>query len=147
HIVSGCMVIRRDGSESAVEHSAAPTHDRVGMVTGTAIVVRDISAEHAMSLRMAHLASHDPLTDLPNRLLLTDRLDRALALARRHNRRLAVLFLDIDRFKHVNDSLGHILGDELLRAVARIVTMSVRSSDTVSRYGGDEFVAVLSELE
>src|SRR6185503_6274029 len=143
HIVSGCMVIRRDGSESAVEHSAAPTHDRVGMVTGTAIVVRDISAEHAMSLRMAHLASHDPLTDLPNRLLLSDRLARALALAQRHGRRLAVLFLDIDHFKYINDSLGHLLGDELLCAVAREVTLCVRSSDTVSRRGGDEFVIVL----
>ena len=112
-----------------------------------AIVFRDISEARATSLRMSHLASHDPLTDLPNRLLLSDRLARALALAHRHQRRLAVLFLDIDRFKYINDSLGHLLGDELLRAVGREVTMCVRSSDTVSRHGGDEFVVVLSELE
>ena len=83
-VVSGGILIRRDGSESAVEHSVTPTHDRVGLVTGMAIVVRDLSAEYALALRMAHLASHDPLTDLPNRLLLADRLGRALALAHRH---------------------------------------------------------------
>jgi diguanylate cyclase (GGDEF)-like protein/PAS domain S-box-containing protein len=141
------ILIRRDGSESAIEHSAAPIHDRLGRATGAAIVFRDVSAARATSLRMSHLASHDPLTDLPNRLLLGDRLARALALAHRHQRRLAVLFLDIDRFKHINDSLGHLLGDELLRVVAREVTMCVRSSDTVSRLGGDEFVVVLAELE
>ena len=145
---SNCTLIRRNGSESVIERSAAaPTHDRLGLVTGMAIVFRDISEVRATSMRMSHLASHDPLTDLPNRLLLSDRLARALALAHRHQRRLAVLFLDIDRFKHINDSLGHLLGDELLRVVGREVTMCVRSSDTVSRHGGDEFVVVLSELE
>ena len=147
NLVTDLILIRRDGSESAIEHSAAPIRDRRGQVTGTAIVFRDVSPAREMSLRMSHLASHDPLTDLPNRLLLGDRLARALALAHRHQRRLAVLFLDIDRFKYINDSLGHLLGDELLRAVGREVTMCVRSSDTVSRHGGDEFVVVLSELE
>src|ERR1700726_983683 len=96
---------------------------------------------------MSHLASHDPLTDLPNRLLLADRLARALALAHRHQGRLGAPLLGIDLFKYINDSLGHILGDELLRAVGREVILCVRSSDTVSRHGGDEFVVVLSELE
>jgi diguanylate cyclase (GGDEF)-like protein/PAS domain S-box-containing protein len=146
-LVSSCILIGRDGSESAIEHSAALVHDHLGLLTGERIVLRDVSAARAMALQMAHLASHDPLTDLPNRLLLGDRLARALALAHRHQRRLAVLFLDIDRFKHINDSLGHLLGDELLRAVGREVTMCVRSSDTVSRHGGDEFVVVLAELE
>jgi diguanylate cyclase (GGDEF)-like protein len=95
---------------------------------------------------MAHLASHDPLTDLPNRLLLRDRLGRALALAHRHQQGLAVLFLDVDHFKGINDSLGHALGDQLLQAVGQDVAACVRSSDTVSRQGGDEFVVVLSEL-
>ncbi len=146
-LVSHGILIRRDGSEAVIEHSAAAILDRLGLVTGAAIVFRDVSAARAMSLRISHLASHDPLTDLPNRLLLADRLARALALARRHRRRLAVLFLDIDRFKYINDSLGHMLGDELLRSVGREVAMCVRSSDTVSRHGGDEFVVVLSELE
>jgi diguanylate cyclase (GGDEF)-like protein/PAS domain S-box-containing protein len=146
-LLSNCILIRRDGSESAIEHSLAPVHDRLGQVTGVAIVFRDISEARATSMRMSHLASHDPLTDLPNRLLLSDRLARALALAHRHQRRLAVLFLDLDHFKYINDSLGHMLGDELLRTVGREVTMCVRSSDTVSRHGGDEFVVVLSELE
>jgi diguanylate cyclase (GGDEF)-like protein/PAS domain S-box-containing protein len=147
NLLAHYILIRRDGSESAIEHSAAPIHDRLGRVTGAAVVFRDISEARATSLRMSHLASHDPLTDLPNRLLLNDRLARALALAHRHQRRLAVLFLDLDRFKYINDSLGHLLGDELLRTVGREVTMCVRSSDTVSRHGGDEFVVVLSELE
>jgi diguanylate cyclase (GGDEF)-like protein/PAS domain S-box-containing protein len=147
NLLSNCILIRRDGSESAIEHSAAPIHDRLGLVAGAAIVFRDVSAARATSLRMSHLASHDPLTDLPNRLLLGDRLARAVALAHRHQRRLAVLFLDVDRFKYINDSLGHLLGDELLRAVGREVTMCVRNSDIVSRHGGDEFVVVLSELE
>lgn len=99
------------------------------------------------ALRLAHLASHDTLTALPNRALLADRLARALALARRHHRRMAVLVLDVDRFKHVNDSLGHQLGDDLLRVVAREMTQCVRDADTVGRQGGDEFVVVLSELE
>jgi diguanylate cyclase (GGDEF)-like protein/PAS domain S-box-containing protein len=146
-LLSNCILIRRDGSESAIEHSLAPVHDRLGQVTGVAVVFRDISEARATSMRMSHLASHDPLTDLPNRLLLSDRLARALALAHRHQRRLAVLFLDLDHFKYINDSLGHMLGDELLRTVGREVTMCVRSSDTVSRHGGDEFVVVLSELE
>ncbi len=96
---------------------------------------------------MLHLAEHDALTDLPNRLLLNDRLARAIALARRYGRRLAVLFLDCDRFKHINDTLGHAIGDQVLRSVARRLTTCVRESDTVSRHGGDEFLILLSEVD
>ena len=92
------------------------------------------------ALQLSHLAHHDALTDLPNRTLLADRLARALALAARHRRMLAVLFLDLDPFKHVNDSLGHPVGDGLLRAVGRALTMCVRHSDTVGRQSGDEFI-------
>jgi diguanylate cyclase (GGDEF)-like protein len=96
---------------------------------------------------MSHLAAHDSLTDLPNRMLLNDRLTQAIASARRHGHQLAVLFLDLDRFKHVNDSLGHEIGDKLLQSVAGRLVTCVRRSDTVSRQGGDEFVLLLSQVK
>jgi diguanylate cyclase (GGDEF)-like protein/PAS domain S-box-containing protein len=146
-LTANCVLIRRDASELAIEDSAAPIHDRRGLVTGAVIVFHDVSVARARSLEMAYLAYHDALTDLPNRLLLSDRLDRTIELARRHKRRLAVLFMDVDRFKRINDSLGHQIGDQLLQSVAEQLTMCVRCSDTVSRQGGDEFVILLSEIE
>jgi diguanylate cyclase (GGDEF)-like protein len=106
-----------------------------------------LAAAGALSQQMSHLAHHDVLTSLPNRLLLKDRLGRAIALAGRYGRRLAVLFLDLDRFKAVNDSLGHTIGDQVLRSISDRLAASVRSSDTVSRHGGDEFVVLCAELE
>src|SRR5262249_140973 len=94
------------------------------------------AAAGALSAKISHLAQHDVLTNLPNRWLLSDRLDRAIASARRNGTRLAVLFIDLDRFKHVNDSLGHAIGDQLLRASADRLTACIRQSDTLSRYGG-----------
>ena len=99
-----------------------------------------------MARAIADLAQHDALTGLPNRRLLNERLTQAIALARRRSSHLAVLFLDLDRFKHVNDSMGHEIGDKLLQSVARRLMSSVRSSDTISRHGGDEFVLLLSEI-
>ena len=143
---ANCILIRRDGFESAIEDSAAPIHDRKGQVTGAVIVFHDVSAARAIAQKMAHLAQHDFLTDLPNRVLFSDRVANAISLARRHGKQRAVLFLDLDRFKHINDSLGHAIGDKLLQSVAQRLVACVRGSDTVSRQGGDEFVVLLSEI-
>jgi diguanylate cyclase (GGDEF)-like protein/PAS domain S-box-containing protein len=141
------VLVRRDGYESGIEDSAAPIHDRHGRVVGAVLVFHDVSDSRALALRMAHHAQHDFLTGLPNRLLLTDRLTQAIALSRRHGNKVALLFLDLDRFKPVNDSLGHAIGDQLLQSVAQRLTACVRASDTICRIGGDEFVVLLSEIE
>jgi diguanylate cyclase (GGDEF)-like protein/PAS domain S-box-containing protein len=143
---ANCVLVRRDGYESAIEDTAAPIHDRRGQVTGAVIVFHDVGSARAMSLKMSYLAQHDFLTELPNRMLLNDRLTQAITSAHRHGKSLAVLFLDVDHFKHINDSLGHAVGDQLLKSIAQRLVGCVRSSDTVSRQGGDEFVILLSEV-
>jgi diguanylate cyclase (GGDEF)-like protein len=100
----------------------------------------------AVVLEMTHLAQHDALTDLPNRMMLYDRLTQAISLAQRNHHQLAVLFLDLDGFKNINDSLGHSIGDKLLQSVSARLLACVRKSDTVSRQGGDEFVVLLPEV-
>jgi diguanylate cyclase len=104
------------------------------------------AAEHA-TLQMSFKAERDFLTGLPNRALLSDRLAQAIALAIRHGKRLAVLFVDLDNFKDINDSFGHSVGDQLLQSAAMRLEQCIRHSDTVSRHGGDEFVVLLSEVE
>jgi len=146
-LAPNCVLIRRDGVEAAIEDSAAPIRDRRGAVSGAVMVFHDVSAARAMTLELSHLAQYDSLTELPNRALLHDRLNEAIALSHRHGRQLAVLFLDLDRFKHINDSLGHTVGDGLLQSVGRRLLRCVRSSDTVSRLGGDEFVVLLWEVK
>nr|WP_315430299.1 EAL domain-containing protein [uncultured Albidiferax sp.] len=97
--------------------------------------------------QMSYMAKHDILTGLPNRSLLTDRLAQSIALAQRHEQKVALVYLDLDNFKHINDSLGHAVGDELLQAVAKRLNESVRQSDSVCRQGGDEFVLLLAEID
>ncbi|HLW24808.1 MAG TPA: EAL domain-containing protein [Steroidobacteraceae bacterium] len=143
---SDCMLIRRDGIEVAVETSAAPIHDRHGGVIGSVMVAHDVTTARELSHKLARLALHDTLTDVPNRTLLNDRLDQAIMRAQRSGTSVALLFVDLDRFKHINDSLGHAVGDELLKSVARRLLGCVRSSDTVSRQGGDEFLILLEEI-
>ena len=142
---ANCLLLRRDGHECAIEDVAVPVRDRRGNVSGAVMVFHDISQAQAMTKKMSHLAQHDFLTDLPNRILLVDRLNHGIAIAQRHNGKIAVLFLDLDGFKHVNDTFGHMIGDQLLQSVARRLTACVRNSDTVSRQGGDEFVIMLTD--
>lgn len=139
------LLIRQDGSEAAIEDSASPIHDLTGKLAGAVIVFHDVSATKAMAVKMTHLAHHDFLTNLPNRVLLNDRIAQAISIAKRNDTKLAVMFLDLDNFKHINDSLGHATGDQLLKSVTNRLLDCVRDSDTVSRQGGDEFVILLAE--
>ncbi|PKO49372.1 MAG: diguanylate cyclase [Betaproteobacteria bacterium HGW-Betaproteobacteria-4] len=146
-LAANSILLRRDGIESPIEDSAAPIHNRDGQVAGAVIVFHDVSESHAMALKMAHLAQHDFLTGLPNRMLLTERLSRAIGQARRHSKRVALMFIDLDYFKHINDSLGHAVGDLLLQTAAERLKLCIRDTDTVCRQGGDEFVILLTEVE
>jgi diguanylate cyclase (GGDEF)-like protein/PAS domain S-box-containing protein len=147
HLPSSCLLIRRDGTEIAIEDSIAPIHNREGRKIGAVIVFRDVSAAQAMARQITHSAEHDFLTGLPNRLLLNDRIGQAIIMAQRSKRQVAVLFMDLDGFKHINDSLGHPIGDKLLQSIAKRLVNCVRAADTVSRQGGDEFIVLLSEVQ
>ena len=147
HLLPNCLLIHRGGNEIFIDDSAAPIHNRDGEIIGSVIVFRDVSPARALAEQVVHASQHDFLTGLPNRLLLNDRLSQAIALAQRHKSQVAVLFLDLDGFKHINDSLGHLTGDKLLQSVAKRLQECVRSPDTVSRQGGDEFVVLLQEVQ
>lgn len=138
-------LLRRDGVRSPIEASAAPVHDADGSLVGAVMVFHDVSQTQAMALKMAHLAQHDYLTDLPNRVLLHDRLAQALTASERGFGG-ALLFVDLDLFKNINDTLGHQAGDKVLQEVAKRLVEAVRIDDTVSRQGGDEFVLLLVRL-
>lgn len=135
----------RDGSIRLVEVSVEPIE--LDGIACLLLNARDISELKDAQAQIHHLAYHDPLTNLPNRALLMDRLVQQIALLKRHNLRGALLFLDLDHFKHINDSLGHPVGDAVLKLVTARLQASVRQEDTVARLGGDEFVVLLSGLE
>lgn len=141
------VLLRRDGSEIFIEDSTSPIRTATGRVTGAVIVFRDVTEVRNTVQKMAHLAQHDYLTGLPNRLLLHDRLNQTISHARRRQQKMAVLFIDVDRFKHINDSLGHLIGDKLLQSITQRFSVCLRDSDTVSRLGGDEFVVLLANTE
>jgi len=123
-----------------------PLLDEAGLVIGLVGITREINEMRETEVALQHLATHDTLTDLPNRFLMVDRMSQLLARATRSGTPFAVLYMDIDRFKEVNDSHGHEFGDLLLCAVAKRLTKSVRQSDTVARIGGDEFVIILETV-
>jgi diguanylate cyclase (GGDEF)-like protein/PAS domain S-box-containing protein len=139
-------MIRRDGTQIWTEHKLVPLRDASGAVIAVVGIARDVTALKVKEAFLSHRALHDPLTGLPNRVLLLDRLEAALARIRRHKAYLAVLYLDLDRFKTVNDNLGHEVGDRLLQIVARRLQDTLRPSDSVARLGGDEFAAILPDL-
>jgi diguanylate cyclase (GGDEF)-like protein/PAS domain S-box-containing protein len=138
--------VRRDGSEVHVSVSVSPIVDAGGEVIGVAEIGRDITARKQVDRRVAYLAYHDDLTGLPNRLMFAEHLDLALARAQRHGREVAVLYVDLDDFKHVNDTYGHEAGDQLLRQVARRLERATRATDLVARHGGDEFLVLAADL-
>jgi diguanylate cyclase (GGDEF)-like protein/PAS domain S-box-containing protein len=134
------------GNRRHVCASGEPLHDDAGRFMGYRGVSRDITPRKQAEERIQYLATHDSLTGLPNRVMFGELLNHVLALSRRNQRKFAVLFIDLDRFKFINDSLGHEAGDALLREVARRLKDSLRASDIVARLGGDEFVMLLQDL-
>jgi len=135
-----------DGHESWVLTTKVPLRDRYDRIIGTMGISHNITERKQAEARIRYMALHDALTGLPNRTLLQDRLASAIALAHRNRNRVAVLMLDLDRFKHVNDSFGHDVGDHLLETVAKRLQSCLRESDIVARFGGDEFVVALPNV-
>ncbi|MES2183931.1 MAG: diguanylate cyclase [Pseudomonadota bacterium] len=135
-------LVNRWQSRFDIEDTAAPIHDRDGRVLGAVMVLRDVTQARAMVQRMAHLAQYDALTGLPNRVLLMDRAAQAVARANREGTGFAVMYLDLDGFKDINDSLGHDVGDAVLVQFAQRMSTALRQSDTLCRQGGDEFVVL-----
>ena len=137
---------RKDGSEFFVRQTVTPIRDANGELSHFIAILEDISAEKVAEARIEYMAHFDFLTNLPNRALFLDRLHQTLASARRENHPVALMFLDLDRFKSVNDTLGHHAGDLLLQQVAVRLRACVRESDTVARLAGDEFTVILPEI-
>ncbi|MGM0855789.1 MAG: EAL domain-containing protein [Pseudomonadota bacterium] len=146
-LAMNCVLVRKDGSQLLIEDSAAPIHDQEGFLKGAVIVFHDACHSPTHSSKLAYQAQHDALTELPNRALFSERLMRAIGLAKRHHHQVGLLYLDLDAFKAINDSLGHAIGDCLLQSVARRLSQCVRNTDTICRQGGDEFVVLLSEID
>lgn len=137
---------RKDGSLLWVHEALGAVRDAQGRASYLVAVTQDITARKALEERLSHDAMHDVLTGLPNRNMFYDRLNQALSSARRHQRLMAVLYLDLDGFKEVNDNYGHGMGDLLLQHVGRRLEHSMRAEDTAARFGGDEFAIVLANI-
>jgi diguanylate cyclase (GGDEF)-like protein/PAS domain S-box-containing protein len=138
--------ITKDGRRIDVSLGVSPIKDDRGKIIGSAAIFRDLTERKQAEARIQHLAHHDTLTDLPNRLLFYDRLNHAISLSKRDRNELALLYVDLDKFKAVNDTLGHDAGDELLKRVADRIRRELRESDTLARMGGDEFAVILPAI-
>ncbi|MBC7453588.1 MAG: EAL domain-containing protein [Massilia sp.] len=148
---SGCWrgevrKVRKNGESYLGWLTISAVRDNAGLIGHYVAVFSDITKAKQSQDQLDHLAHHDPLTALPNRLLFHDRLQHALLRAARDEQELAILFIDLDRFKHVNDTLGHHVGDELLKQVATALTCQLREGDTLARLGGDEFIVLLEHV-
>jgi len=141
------MRLRKDGSSVYVVVTISPIRDSLGELIGISKIARDNTALKLQQQKLEHNAHFDALTNLPNRLLLSDRLDQAMSLCERNGTSLAVLYLDLDGFKLINDRFGHAMGDQVLVEVSQRMRQALRDSDTLARMGGDEFVAVLAGIE
>jgi diguanylate cyclase (GGDEF)-like protein/PAS domain S-box-containing protein len=139
--------LRKDGSNIHVSVTISPILNQQGEVIGASKIARDITPLLQYRAQLEHVARHDPLTDLPNRHLFSDRLQQALVLARRQNLVLAIAYIDLDGFKHINDNHGHLAGDALLVRVSARIKDTLREVDTLARLGGDEFAAVLVDVQ
>ena len=146
HLPDRPVLVRRDGVEIPIETTIAPIHDSESNIFGSVMVFRDVTAAREIAQQLHHSAHHDLLTGLPNRMLLNDRIGQSLAAGLRHGNGVAVLFLDLDGFKLINDTRGHAVGDRLLQSVSKRLRKCIRDADTVSRIGGDEFVVLLSDV-
>ena len=144
---SRLMLRHRNGFVAPVEGSAAPIHDRAGNVIGGVLVFHDVTESRSLALRMMHLTQHDALTGLPNRQLLHTRIAQAVSNAARRRQRGAVLHLDVDHFKRINETWGHDAGDRVLQALAQRLRATLGGDDVLSRLSGDEFVALLPQIE
>ncbi len=144
---NSAFLVTRAGHELAIEDSATPLHNEAGEVVGSLVMFHDARYSYETTAKMTYLAQHDPLTGLLNRHAFAERFEQAAALARRHRKKMVMLFIDLDNFKELNDSLGHSNGDVILKTLGRKLLGCVRVTDHVCRHGGDEFVVLLSDLE
>jgi len=140
------QIIRKDGGEGFIEASLTLKKDSSGKTTGFKGMIRDITERKRTEQQINYMATHDALTGLPNRLMFSQLLNHAIRSVQRHGKQLAVLFIDLDRFKTINDSLGHEAGDRLLKEMARRFKKSLRAVDVVGRLGGDEFIILTEEV-
>jgi diguanylate cyclase (GGDEF)-like protein len=141
------QITRKDGTKRYIETSVSLKKDSSGKLTGFRGIIRDITERKQAAERIQYQATHDALTGLPNRLMFIEQLNQAIRSAQRNKRQLAIFFIDLDRFKVINDSLGHDAGDQLLQEIAGRFKQSLRAVDVVARLGGDEFIILIEDID